>query len=119
VATPDKQHVRVLVVILLVMVGIFLADIALPLGAAGGLPYVAAVVLTLWLPQSRLTLVHEFGMSSACRHIGSVIDEQRPGNGVCLLFSCSVSTRFRVCAKWRFAFWHTNCLEVHAVLLLT
>ena len=56
-AAPDEWHVRVLVVILLVVVGIFLADIALPLGAAGGVLYVAAVMLTLWLPQPRLPLV--------------------------------------------------------------
>lgn len=39
------------------MLAILLADLAVPLGVAMGVPYVAAVLLTLWSPDKRFTVL--------------------------------------------------------------
>jgi PAS domain S-box-containing protein len=39
------------------LAAIFLADISLPLGVAGGVPYVAVVLISLWSRRKRFTLV--------------------------------------------------------------
>jgi PAS domain S-box-containing protein len=41
---------------------IFVADILMPLGIAGGIPYIAPVLLAMWLPDRRLI----FGVAVAC-----------------------------------------------------
>lgn len=37
--------------------GVFLLDLSLPLGVAGGVPYVVVVLLSLWFPRQRDTLI--------------------------------------------------------------
>lgn len=71
-AARDQSHVHLLVVILLLVLGIFLADIALRLRISGGIPYVAAVILTLWSPQRRLTLLVA-AMSTILAILGSFL----------------------------------------------
>ncbi len=39
------------------LVAILLIDLSLPLGVAGGVPYIAVVLLSLWFPQRRYTLL--------------------------------------------------------------
>lgn len=41
----------------LLAISIFVVDLAVPLGVAGGVPYVAVVLLSLWAPDKRFTLV--------------------------------------------------------------
>jgi signal transduction histidine kinase/ActR/RegA family two-component response regulator len=48
---------KLIVFILLLSVLIFGIDIALPLGVAGGVPYVAVILVTLWIPKRRTTIV--------------------------------------------------------------
>ena len=42
---------------------VFWIDLQLPLGVAGGVPYVAVILLTLWFPSSRSTLMFAVGCS--------------------------------------------------------
>tara|TARA_B100000315_G_scaffold97080_1_gene89258 strand:- start:352 stop:897 length:546 start_codon:yes stop_codon:yes gene_type:complete len=41
----------------LLIVIILLVDLAIPLGVAGGVPYIAAVLLSLWVPHKRFTIL--------------------------------------------------------------
>lgn len=55
VATNKMEEMPAGIVVLSVVLaaGIFIMDISLPLGVAAGLPYVALVLVSLWLPQRR------------------------------------------------------------------
>lgn len=46
----------ILRVSLIISAGILLLDLSIPLGVAGGVPYAAVVLLSLWSPRKRLTL---------------------------------------------------------------
>ncbi len=57
-AIPGKKRARLLsALILLVAAAVFIADIKLPLGIAGGVPYVVPVALTLWFVNPLYTLL--------------------------------------------------------------
>jgi C4-dicarboxylate-specific signal transduction histidine kinase len=58
-----KTRNRVLVALLLLASAIFAVDLTLPLGVAGGVPYVAVVLLALWSPDPRLPLRAAAGCS--------------------------------------------------------
>lgn len=51
------------VLCMVVMGVIFLVDVQLPLGVAGGVPYIAVILLTLWLPLSAPTIIFALGCS--------------------------------------------------------
>ena len=57
---PGMPHLVRLGLLVLLATGIFLLDLSLPLGVAGGVPYVAVVLLALWLPRRRYTLLAAF-----------------------------------------------------------
>ena len=46
----------VLVITIVLAAGVFLLDLVFPLGVAGGIPYVAVVLASLWLPRWQYTL---------------------------------------------------------------
>lgn len=50
-------HKRIIIIGAVLTALIFVVDINLPLGVAGGVPYVAVVLLSLWMPKSRNTVV--------------------------------------------------------------
>lgn len=57
--TRDFAHsTRALVILLCVLLsaGIFIADVTSPLGVAAGVPYVAVVLISLWLPRWQYTI---------------------------------------------------------------
>lgn len=54
--STEKTNHR-LIILSICMAGIFLLDLALPLGVAGGVPYVVIVLASLWSPGKRLTLI--------------------------------------------------------------
>ena len=54
-STDNKTSTRLIVASALLASGIFLSDLLLPLGVACGVPYVAIVLLSLWLPGKRST----------------------------------------------------------------
>jgi C4-dicarboxylate-specific signal transduction histidine kinase len=58
----QSQH-RVLIAVLLLAAGIFVIDLEVPLGVAGGVPYVAVVLLALWSPDPRMPLYAAVGCS--------------------------------------------------------
>jgi two-component system sensor kinase FixL len=58
----QSQH-RVLIAVLLLAAGIFVIDLEVPLGVAGGVPYVAVVLLALWSPDPRMPLYAAIGCS--------------------------------------------------------
>ncbi len=41
----------------LLMVIILIIDLAIPLGVAGGVPYIAVILLSLWSPQKKITII--------------------------------------------------------------
>jgi len=41
----------------LLMLIILIIDLAIPLGVAGGVPYIAVILLSLWSPQKRITVI--------------------------------------------------------------
>jgi two-component system sensor kinase FixL len=53
---PDRQTVSILALCVAVAVVVFVADLYLPLGVAGGVPYIGLVLLGLWLPWLGATL---------------------------------------------------------------
>ena len=55
-----RQESKVAVLAGFVTALIFAFDLALPLGVAGGVPYIAVVLLGIWLPRGRLVIV--FGL---------------------------------------------------------
>lgn len=54
-STDNKTSTRLIVASALLASGIFLIDLSVPLGVAGGVPYVALVLLSLWSPNRRFT----------------------------------------------------------------
>lgn len=52
----EKSSVRILLISILLAAVIFTIDLFVPLGVAGGVPYVAIILVTLWLPGSTFTL---------------------------------------------------------------
>lgn len=52
----NYQNLTFYLAIVVLTAGILVFDYLTPLGIAGGIPYVAVVLLTLWLPSSRETL---------------------------------------------------------------
>ena len=55
--TREKPNVWFLLLSTLLAVVVFLVDLSIPLGVAGGVPYVAVVLLSLWLPGKRYTIL--------------------------------------------------------------
>jgi signal transduction histidine kinase/CheY-like chemotaxis protein len=53
----EKPITSLLVLNVLLATGIFLLDLSLPLGVAGGVPYVAVILLSFWFPQRRHILI--------------------------------------------------------------
>jgi len=41
----------------LLAVIILMIDLAIPLGVAGGVPYIAVILLSLWSPQKKITVL--------------------------------------------------------------
>ena len=41
----------------LLMLIILIIDLAIPLGVAGGVPYIAVILLSLWSPQKKITVI--------------------------------------------------------------
>jgi len=58
-----KPGSKILIAAVLLAATIFLVDIELPLGVAGGVPYVAVVLLALWSPDPRMPLYVAAGCS--------------------------------------------------------
>jgi len=58
-----KSEVKILIAVVLLAAGIFAIDLQLPLGVAGGVPYVAVVLLALWYPDTRMPLHIAVGCS--------------------------------------------------------
>ncbi|MDP6588895.1 MAG: hypothetical protein QF666_05565, partial [Alphaproteobacteria bacterium] len=54
---PRQSTAGIVAVIVVAAAAIFAVDLFLPLGVAGGVPYVALVLLGLWLPSRRYILV--------------------------------------------------------------
>ncbi|MFH5803032.1 nitrogen regulation protein NR(II) [Alienimonas sp. DA493] len=54
--TEARRRAGALTAIGLLLAGIFLLDLVFPLGVAAGVPYIAAVLLALWLDSQRLRL---------------------------------------------------------------
>ena len=52
----NQSNLLMLLVGLLLMAGTFIIDIKLPLGVAGGVPYVAVILTSLWLKNYKFTL---------------------------------------------------------------
>ena len=60
----NHANVRIILVCTLLAVGIFLVDIGpLPLGVAAGVPYVAVVLISLWLSQWKYSIIVTGGVS--------------------------------------------------------
>ncbi len=55
--TRDRCELWLAAVIVSLAAAFFVADVLLPLGVAGGVPYVAVVLLTLWAPRRRYTFL--------------------------------------------------------------
>jgi PAS domain S-box-containing protein len=54
----DREgNTRLIALSILLAAGVFALDLSLPLGVAGGVPYVALVLVSLWFPQRKYTLV--------------------------------------------------------------
>ncbi|GMT41946.1 MAG: hypothetical protein IEMM0002_0357 [bacterium] len=53
----ENTDARLIVLSIVLAAGIFLVDLALPLGVAAGVPYVALVLVSLWSPQRRFILI--------------------------------------------------------------
>jgi hypothetical protein len=53
----EKTSPRLIVMSVLLAGGIFILDLSLPLGVAAGVPYVALVLISLWSPQPRYTII--------------------------------------------------------------
>ncbi len=51
----EKTSLRFIAAGIVLATGIFLIDLSFPLGVAGGVPYVALVLLSLWSPNRRFT----------------------------------------------------------------
>ncbi|MBI4330824.1 MAG: GAF domain-containing sensor histidine kinase [Chloroflexi bacterium] len=56
-ATTEKKDPRLLAAVFLLVAAVFAADSVLPLGVAGGVPYVVPVALTLWFSRPLYTLL--------------------------------------------------------------
>ena len=54
-ARETKTSLGLIVASILLASGIFFIDLLFPLGVAGGVPYVALVLLSLWAPNKRFT----------------------------------------------------------------
>ena len=72
--TTRLADTRLLVLSIVLSGGIFAVDLSLPLGVAGGVPYVIVVLASLWSPRRRDTYLSAKGstklhMSSNIRHI--------------------------------------------------
>ncbi len=52
----EKLNVWLLFLSALLTVVVFLVDLSIPLGIAGGVPYIAVVLVSLWLPGKRYTV---------------------------------------------------------------
>lgn len=55
-ATEDRAAFVIHVACGLLMAAIFLSDLAIPLGVAMGVPYIAVVLISLWSPHKRFTV---------------------------------------------------------------
>src|SRR5690625_502154 len=55
-ASRGRHHRRNAVLMVILVVASFIADLFLPLGIAGGVLYVVPVLLTMWLPDHRITV---------------------------------------------------------------
>ncbi|MBE9529448.1 MAG: PAS domain S-box protein, partial [Proteobacteria bacterium] len=55
-AEPEKTSPRLILLCLFLAALIFVIDLFLPLGVAGGVPYVAVILISLWSPQRSFTL---------------------------------------------------------------
>lgn len=51
----ENTSVALLITVVLLVAATFFLDLRLPLGVAGGVPYVGAVLVSLWFPQRRYT----------------------------------------------------------------
>jgi signal transduction histidine kinase len=58
-----KSRNRILVALVLMAAAVFAVDLEVPLGVAGGVPYVAVVLLALWYPDPRMPLHAAVGCS--------------------------------------------------------
>jgi hypothetical protein len=57
----ERRNIIVLYCICIVLtVGIFFIDLSIPLGVAGGVPYLMVILLTLWLPLYKNTILPAF-----------------------------------------------------------
>ncbi len=52
-----KSDTNVIIVCLFLSVVIFAIDLSIPLGVAGGVPYIAVVLVSLWSEKKRLTIM--------------------------------------------------------------
>jgi C4-dicarboxylate-specific signal transduction histidine kinase len=84
----------VLVALLLLATAIFAIDLALPLGVASGVPYVAVVLLALWSPDPRLPL-QAAGVCSALTLLGFALS---PNGGE--LWVVAVNRSLALLAIW-------------------
>ncbi len=53
----ERTSAQLVVLSIVLLAAVFFVDIALPLGVAGGVPYVAVVLVSFWSPQRRYFLV--------------------------------------------------------------
>lgn len=52
----EKKIILIYLICALLLVLIFFADLFIPLGVAAGVPYIAVVLVSLWVPQKSFTL---------------------------------------------------------------
>jgi len=97
-----KSRSSVLVAVVLLAAGIFVIDLEIPLGVAGGVPYVAVVLLALWSPDPR-TPLHVAAGCSILTLLGFAFS---PHGGV---FWMVIVNR----ALALFAIWVTAILSIH------
>ena len=55
--TPERAEKTAIVISVLLSAAIFTADLMLPLGVAGGVPYIAVVLVAMWAPSPRFIYI--------------------------------------------------------------
>jgi hypothetical protein len=64
--TTASSDRKIIASCLALAIAVFLFDISLPLGVAGGVPYILIVLLALWSPRPNLP-IHMAIMGPVCR----------------------------------------------------
>ncbi len=59
----ERSDKRIIAICLLLSVGIFITDSLLPLGVAGGVPYILVILISLWSYRIKLPIYMAIGVS--------------------------------------------------------